>query len=128
MTEQAQVYNLLFYIGIGLGAAAFILSIILFFKLRIPKVIGDLTGSTARKVTNQIQRESESGGQRIKKNQMQIYNIEDLPSGNETIPLEQPEYAGSGSSPTVDLAEADVPLSGMKIEEDITIVSSDVIV
>lgn len=129
MTEQAQMYHLIFYIGMGLAVATLILSIILFFKLRIPKVIGDLTGSTARKVTNQIRKESENGGQRLKKNQIPIQsNIQDMTGGDETTPLDSFIYGMEDCAPTVDLVEQGITLSGMRIEEDITIVNSDVII
>ena len=43
------VYRYIFLGGAGLAALCLILSIVLFFVLRIPSVIGDLTGSTAKK-------------------------------------------------------------------------------
>lgn len=129
MTEQAQMYQYIFYIGMGLGGAAFILTLVLFFKLHIPKVIGDLTGTTARKATYQIRKESEDTEQRHKSEQItKRHNLEHSYPEAETVPLDQLETINSDSSPTVDLMEQKSSISGMEVKEDITIVGSDVVI
>lgn len=56
-----EVYRSVFQIGaIGCGVMA-VVSVILFFWLQIPKVIGDLTGHTARRAISDIRRQNEDG-------------------------------------------------------------------
>lgn len=58
-------YEIYRYIFIGaaiLCGAMLITSILLFILLRIPKVIGDLTGRTARKAIENIRNQNESSG------------------------------------------------------------------
>ena len=58
-------YELYRYIFVGAAVACglmFILSIVLFIVLRIPKVISDLTGRTARKAIDNIRKQNEASG------------------------------------------------------------------
>ena len=56
------VYRYIF-IGAAVACGVFLLtSILLFFTLRIPKVIGDLTGRTARKAIENIRMQNELSG------------------------------------------------------------------
>ena len=48
------VYNIMLYGGLALAVIFAITAIILFFALKIPKAIGDVTGSTARKKIDEI--------------------------------------------------------------------------
>ena len=51
---MATVYNIMLYGGLALAVVFAITAIILFFALKIPKAIGDVTGSTARKKIEEI--------------------------------------------------------------------------
>ena len=58
-------YNDYWYIFIGaaiLCGVMLVISIILFITLKIPKVIGDLSGSTARKAIKNIREQNEASG------------------------------------------------------------------
>lgn len=61
------VYRYIFLGGAGLAALCLILSIVLFFVLRIPSVIGDLTGSTAKKAIESIRSQNEQSGDKTYK-------------------------------------------------------------
>lgn len=85
MTES--VYLLIFYGGAILASLMFILSIVLFFVLRISHVVGDLTGSNARKAIENIRSQNEASGEKIYKSSYTNINrgkITDKisPSGN----------------------------------------------
>lgn len=58
-------YVLLERVFFAIGGAFLILTIILFFKLKIVAVIGDLTGSTARKAIQKIREENEESGNKV---------------------------------------------------------------
>lgn len=63
-------YEVLRYIFIGaavLSGVMLIVSVLLFIFLKIPRVIGDLTGSTARKAIENIRNQNESSGDKIYK-------------------------------------------------------------
>ena len=63
-------YEVLRYIFIGaasLSGVMLIVSVLLFIFLRIPRVIGDLTGATARKAIENIRNQNESSGDKIYK-------------------------------------------------------------
>ena len=51
---MATVYNIMLYGGLALAVIFAVTAIILFFALKIPKAIGDVTGSTARKKIEEI--------------------------------------------------------------------------
>ena len=57
-------YRMIFYIGSGAAALMLLISVILFFAFRIPSVIGDLTGSTAKKEIQNIREQNKSTGHR----------------------------------------------------------------
>lgn len=57
-----EVYRYIFIGAAILCALMLITSILLFILLRIPKVIGDLTGRTARKAIENIRSQNESSG------------------------------------------------------------------
>ena len=56
--EVLQVLTLVFFI---ISAALGLFAVFLFFALKIPKVLGDLSGVTARKAIEDIQKKSQSG-------------------------------------------------------------------
>lgn len=63
-------YEVLRYIFIGAAALSgvmLIVSVLLFIFLRIPRVIGDLTGATAKKAIESIRNQNESSGDKIYK-------------------------------------------------------------
>ena len=51
---MATIYNIMLYGGLALAVIFAITAIVLFFTLKIPKAIGDVTGSTARKKIEEI--------------------------------------------------------------------------
>ena len=63
-------YDVYRYIFIGaaiLCGIMFVVSVIVFFTLKIPKVISDLTGATARKAIKQIREQNEASGDKAYK-------------------------------------------------------------
>lgn len=62
-----EVYRFIFYGGAILAAIMLVVVIILFFVLKIPAVIGDLSGATARKAIENIRNQNETTGDRAYK-------------------------------------------------------------
>lgn len=62
-----EIYRYIFLGGTIVTAIMLVVTIILFFSLRIPKVIGDLTGSTARKAIKNIREQNEKTGDKAYK-------------------------------------------------------------
>lgn len=63
-------YDMYRYIFFGTLAACIIMAlvaVILFFVLKIPRVVGDLTGSTARKAIEEIRKQNEQSGDKTYK-------------------------------------------------------------
>ena len=70
-------YDMYRYIFLGALAACvvfFVIAVILFFVLRIPKVISDLSGRTERKAVENIRRQNEQSGD--KTYQSSAFNLE----------------------------------------------------
>ena len=65
MTYEA--YRLLFFISAALSGIMLIVSLVLFFVLRIPRVIGDLSGANARKAIAAIREQNEGSGEKTYK-------------------------------------------------------------
>lgn len=61
------VYRYIFLGGAGLAGLCLVVAVILFFILKIPSVIGDLTGATARKAIENIRNQNESSGDKTYK-------------------------------------------------------------
>lgn len=59
-----EVYRYIFIGGAILAAIMFIISVILFFVLKIPSVIGDLTGTTRRKAIEDMRNQNEETGEK----------------------------------------------------------------
>lgn len=59
-----EIYRYIFYGGAILAVILLIVSIILFFVLKIPKVIGDLSGATAKKAIENIRSQNENSGEK----------------------------------------------------------------
>lgn len=55
-------YRMLFQIAGALSIGLLVVSVILFFVLKIPKVIGDLSGRTARKAIEDIRKQNTRSG------------------------------------------------------------------
>lgn len=62
-----EIYRYIFIIGLALSVLMAAVAIILFFVLKIPKVIGDLNGSNARKAIENIRNSNESSGEKTYK-------------------------------------------------------------
>ncbi len=65
-----ETYHLIFIISAILCGIMVVVSVLLFIALKIPKVIGDLTGSTARKAIEDIRNQNESTGNKTYKSSM----------------------------------------------------------
>lgn len=61
------IYRYIFYGGTALAVIMLIISVVLFFVYKIPSVIGDLTGSTAKKAIEDIRNQNESTGNKVYK-------------------------------------------------------------
>lgn len=57
-----EMYRYIFLGGLIACGVFFVISVVLFFTLRIPKVISDLTGRTARKAIENIRMQNEKSG------------------------------------------------------------------
>ncbi len=62
-----ETYRLIFLVGAIAAGLMVIAAVVLFFVLKIPRVIGDLTGSTARKAIAGIRSQTEQNGGRDRK-------------------------------------------------------------
>lgn len=62
-----EVYMMIYNVGAILTIIMFVVSMILFFVLKIPAVIGDLSGSTARKAIENIRNQNEESGEKVHK-------------------------------------------------------------
>lgn len=62
-----ETYRYIFIGGAILTAVLFVVSVILFIVLKIPDVIGDLSGATARKAIENIRNQNESTGEKTYK-------------------------------------------------------------
>lgn len=60
-------YRQLFMISAVLGVILLIISLILFFVLKIPNVIGDLSGATAKRAINSIKEKNEHSSGNLQK-------------------------------------------------------------
>ncbi len=79
---MADIYNICFYGGLVLTVLLLITSVILFVALKIPRVIGELTGRTAKKGIEELKGGSKGSSAVSKKEQAKYYNQE---SGKITI-------------------------------------------
>ena len=61
------IYRYIFYGGAILAIIMFVVSAILFVYLRIPNVIGDLSGANARKAIERIRSQNETSGEKVYK-------------------------------------------------------------
>ncbi len=68
------VYEICFYGGLILAIIFFILSVILFIVLKIPKVIGELSGRAAKKGIKEKQQGKNTETSVVKKEQAKYYN------------------------------------------------------
>ncbi len=59
-----EIYRYIFIVGALLSGIMLALSVTLFFLLRIPAVVGDLTGRTARRAIEDIRSRNESTGEK----------------------------------------------------------------
>ena len=59
-----EIYRYIFIGGAVLAGIMFVVSVAVFFLLKIPSVIGDLTGATARKAIENIRNQNEISGEK----------------------------------------------------------------
>ena len=148
-----EVYRYIFIGAAVLSGIMAITSIFLFFYLKISRVIGDLTGSTARKAIEEIRQQNESSGHKTYKSSLvnqergrltdkispsgNLYPAESDPLGGamatEKIGTQQLEYSGAetellsniGSEETSVLS--DVVVDAFIIVHEITFNHTDVV-
>lgn len=70
-----QAYEICFYGGLVLAILLLIATIVLFIVLKIPKVIGELTGSTAKKAMKEMKNGTAKPGSIARKEQEKYYNM-----------------------------------------------------
>ena len=70
-----QAYEICFYGGLVLAILLLIATIVLFIVLKIPKVIGELTGSTAKKAMKEMKDGTAKPGSIARKEQEKYYNM-----------------------------------------------------
>lgn len=61
------VYMNIYMVGLVLAGIMLVISVILFFVLKIPAVIGDLSGATAKKAIENIRNQNEESGDKAYK-------------------------------------------------------------
>lgn len=71
---MTDIYNICFYGGLVLAILLFITSVILFVVLKIPRVIGELSGRTARKGIEELKGGAKESSAVSKKEQAKYYN------------------------------------------------------
>lgn len=71
---MTDIYNICFYGGLVLAILLFITSVILFVVLKIPRVIGELSGRTARKGIEELKGGTKETSAVSKKEQAKYYN------------------------------------------------------
>ena len=64
---SVEMFKIISLVGYILAGFMFIVSALLFFKLDIPKVYGDITGITARKAIEEIRRRNTETGEKVYK-------------------------------------------------------------
>ena len=70
-----QAYEICFYGGLVLAILLLIATVVLFIVLKIPKVIGELTGSTAKKAMKEMKDGTTKPGSFARKEQEKYYNM-----------------------------------------------------
>ncbi|MDE6024538.1 MAG: hypothetical protein K2G45_03700, partial [Lachnospiraceae bacterium] len=71
---MADIYNICFYGGLILASLLLVVSIVLFIVLKIPSVIGELTGRTAKKSIEEMKASNKGSSAVSKKEQGKYYN------------------------------------------------------
>ena len=109
------VYKICFYGGLALAIIFLIVSVALFFVLKIPKVINDLTGRTAKKQIDEIKKKNTESSEVSKKEQAKYYN---QGSGKITVKESMsPAARAANRDNTTDLLEGKSADASMNKEE-----------
>lgn len=140
----AENYDLIVFASLGLAGIFFIFSIVLFIRYNIPKVLGDLTGTSTKRGIRQKQEEKmekkekktkvqKSKKKRVKEsapmsgeteliNQASVMNQTEVIGQNETMLLNDPVTGGIQYDATQVLSDATQVqyADDMMIEDDIT--------
>ena len=96
---MATVYNIMLYGGLALAVIFAITAVILFFALKIPKAIGDVTGSTARKKIDEIREKGYESVQGVGISKQEAIR-------NHTTKISVRDVKSSGSSKTAERGRA----------------------
>lgn len=59
-----EMYRMIYLVALIAGCIMAVTAIVLFFTLQIPRVIGDLTGRTARRAIEDIRKQNEQSGEK----------------------------------------------------------------
>lgn len=105
------MYRLIFIVGAIACAIMFLVSVILFVALKIPYVIGDLSGRNAKKAIEEIRRQNEISGDKVYKSSavnLERGKLTDKISASGRI---QNQYTSSGFGMRTE------KISTMKLEE-----------
>lgn len=85
---MAQIYNMISNIAFGLSALTFLMAVFFAMKFKVWNIIGDLSGSTARKSIAQMRADNEKAGDRqrrmFRSNDTQVEFAERNPNASGT--------------------------------------------
>lgn len=147
-----EVYRYIFIGAAILCGIMAVTSVFLFFFLKIPRVIGDLTGSTARKAIEEIRQQNENSGHKTYKTSLVNQERGKLtdkisPSGNlypagtdplggamatEKIGTQQLEYMGNDTELLSDIGSEETSVlsdvNTFVIEYEITFIHTDEVI
>lgn len=129
-----EVYRYIFIGGAILFGILLLVTVFLFFYLKIPMVIGDLTGTTAKKAIKSIRIQNESSGNKVygvSSRQSQRSSLTDKISASGSL-IENKGGLIAGAMETENIGETEVlePQQSdiFVIEYDITYIHTDEVV
>lgn len=95
MRLSYEQFMLIFYVGVVAAAIFFVLSVVLFFILKVPEIIGDLSGTTARKAIENIRLQNTDSLEKVykssKENAKRGKITEQMPSNSVKLGTTQAE-------------------------------------
>lgn len=118
--------ELLQYISIGAYVASgifFVAAVIIFFVLRIPDVIGDLSGRTARRAIEDIRNRNESTGEKAYKSSAANINRGKLTQKISTMKL---DTAGGATTVLENEADNETTVLKSEVNSETTVLKSEV--
>ena len=119
------MYKVCFYGGLALAVIFLIASIVLFIVLKIPKVIGDLTGRNAKKSIDAMKNKKIASSEVSRKEQAKYYN-----QGTGKIKVKEavsPATRKANRDDTTDLLDSDAKVKAGYDEEATDVLGSDAV-